>query len=199
MRPLPPPPAAGWRLVLCVILALGFAAEDAPASGRKKRDPAIAIRLHAQVYAFDPQFTAKVKVGTPPREIVIEKLASISERDIASFYPYRAADGTFSAVLQLDRHGAAVLENISAQKLGLSLVVAVSGRAVAALKVDKPISDGVLFIPYGLSVADIRSMGASFPIMGQGETEADRDARKAPKPTPALDDGALPIPDAPRR
>lgn len=198
MRPSRPPLASRWRLVLCLVLALGFAAEDAPASGRKKRDPSIAIRLHAQVYAFDPEFTAKVKVGTPPREITIEKLASISERDIASFYPYRAADGTFSAVLQLDRHGSAVLENLSAQKIGLSLVVAVGGRAIAALKVDKPISDGIVFIPYGLTEADIRSMGASFPIMGQGETEADREARKAPKPTPTLDDGALPIP-APRR
>ena len=198
MRPFSPVPVARWRLVLCFLLTLGFATENAPASGHKKRDPAIAIRLHAQVYAFDPEFTAKVKVGTPSREITIEKLASISERDIASFYPYRAADGTFSAVLQLDRHGSAVLENISAQKLGLSLVVAVGGRAVAALKVDKPISDGVVFIPYGLSVADIRAMGASFPIMGQGETEGERDARKAPKPTPALDDSALPIPEARR-
>ena len=198
MRPSSPPAAIYWRILLCVVLALGFAAKNASASGHKKRDPAIAIRLHAQVYVFDPEFTAKVKVGTPPREITIEKLASISERDIASFYPYRASDGTFSAVLQLDRHGSAVLENISAQKLGLSLVVAVSGRAVAALKVDKPISDGVVFIPYGLSVADVRAMGASFPIMGQGETEGERDKRKAPKPTPALDDGALPIPDAPR-
>ena len=197
MRPFLPCPAARWLVVLGVILALGFAAADAPASGRKKRDPSIAIRVHAQVYAFDPEFTAKVKVGIPPREITIEKLASVSERDIESFYPYRAADGTFSAVLQLDRHGSAVLENLSAQKLGLSLVVAVGGRGIAALKVDKPISDGVIFIPYGLTEPDIRAMGASFSIMG--ETDADREARKAPKPTPALDDGALPIPDRPRR
>ena len=185
-------PALRWRLALCVLLALSFTAVEAPASGRRKRDPSIAIRVHAQVYAFDPEFTAKIKVGTPPREITIEKLASISERDITSFYPYRAADGTFSAVLQLDRHGSAVLENLSAQKLGLSLVVAVGGRAIAALKVDKPISDGVVFVPYGLTEPDVRAMGASFAIMG--ETEADREARKAPKPTPALDDGALPIP-----
>ena len=197
MRPLPPSPPACWRTVLCLALALGLSVAPASASGRKKRDPSIAIRLHAQVYAFDPEFTAKVKIGTPPREITIEKLASVSERDIASFYPYRAADGSFSAVLQLDRHGSVVLENLSAQKLGLSLVVAVGGRAIAALKVDKPISDGVVFIPYGLTETDVRAMGASFSIMG--ETEADREARKAPKPTPALDDGALPIPQTKAR
>ena len=189
-----PPPIPRWRLALCVVLAVSVTVASVHASGRKRRDPSIAIRLHAQVYAFDPEFTAKIKIGTPPREITIEKLASISERDIASFYPYKAADGTFSAVLQLDRHGSAVLENLSAQKLGLSLVVAVGGRAIAALKVDKPISDGVVFVPYGLTEPDIRAMGASFPIMGQNETEAERDKRHDPKPTPALDDGALPIP-----
>ena len=82
MCPPSPPLATRWVVVPCLLLALGFAVPGVFASGRKKRDPSIAIRLHAQVYAFDPEFTAKVKVGTPPREITIEKLASVSERDI---------------------------------------------------------------------------------------------------------------------
>ncbi len=166
------------------------------ASGHKKRDPTIAIRFYAQVYAFDPEFTAKIKIGNPPREVVIEKIASISERDVASFYPYRAADGSYSVVLQLDRHGSATLEAISAEKIGLVLIASVSGRMTAALKVDKPISDGIIFIPSGLTVGDIRAMGASFSLMG--ETEADREARRkrTEKPENPLETGseALPSP-----
>ncbi len=194
-RPFPRFFAAG----LFAALALVLVAATALASGRKKRDPSIAIRFHAQVFAFDPTFTAKVKVGNPPREIVVEKIPSVSERDITSFYPYRAADGSFSAVLQLDRHGSATLESISAQKLGMSLLVAVNGRAVTSLKVDKPISDGVIFIPFGLTEADIRSMGASFNIMG--ETRSDYDLRHDSTPAPAnsLDNGALPVPIPPKR
>ncbi len=153
-----------------------FGVTVAFASGSKKRDPIIPIRFYGQVFSFDPTFTAKIKVGTPPREIVIEKIPSISERDVASFYPYRAADGSYSAVLQLDGHGTAVLEALSAQHLGQTLVASVSGRLTATLQIDKTIGDGIIFIPYGLTVADIRAMGASFSLMG--ETEADLEARR---------------------
>ena len=162
------------------------------ASGSKKRDPTIAVRFHAQVFGFDPSFTAKVNVGNPSHEIIVEKIPSISERDIASFYPYRAADGSFSAVFQLDRHGAATLEAVSTQKRGTVLVAAVNGRPVSTLMVDKTIRDGIIFIPSGLTEADIRALGASFSIMG--ETKADVEAGKDVKPSAPLTDQALPIP-----
>ena len=167
------------HLFLLATLFLVWSGTLAFGSGSKKRDPVISIRFYGQVNAFDPEFTAKIKIGNPPREITVEKIASISERDIASFYPYRAADGTYSVVLQLDRHGSATLEALSAQRVGLTIIASVSGRLTAALKVDKPISDGIIFIPYGLTEADIRAMGASFSLMG--ETDADREARRARK------------------
>ena len=177
MRRSPPPARSFCWLLLLAALLVATGISTADGSGRKRRDPSIAIRFYAQVYAFvDPSFTAKVKVGNPPREIVIEKIASISERDVASFYPYRSADGSYSVVLQLDRHGAATLEALSVQKIGLTMVASVSGRLTAALKIDKVISDGIIFIPSGLTETDIRSMGASFSLMG--ETEADRESRQ---------------------
>ena len=193
----PRPPALSFcRSLLLIVLLTATALSSSHGSGQKKRDPSIAIRFYAQVYAFDPSFTAKVKVGNPPREIVVEKIASISERDVASFYPYRSAAGSYSVVLQLDRPGAAILEALSVQKIGLTLIASVSGRLTAALKIDKVISDGIIFIPSGLTVADIRAMGASFSLMG--ETEADREARqrKMEKAANQLETGqeALPSP-----
>ena len=91
-----------------------------------------------------------------------------------------------------------MLEALSAQRIGLVIIASVSGRLTAALKVDKAISDGIIFIPSGLTVADIRAMGASFSLMG--ETEADREARreraKKVKPAGELETGseALPSP-----
>lgn len=183
---------------LLIALVLAWGTTLALASGSKKRDPSIAIRFYGQVYAFDPQFTAKIKIGNPPREVIVEKIASISERDIASFYPYRAADGSYSVVLQLDRHGSATLEALSAQRIGLTIVASVSGRLTAALKVDKLISDGIIYIPYGLTETDIRAMGASFSIMG--ETEADREARRARKQKQPnqLETGAEALPSSAR-
>ena len=185
---------APWHLFLACTLLLASGGPAALGSGSKKRDPTIPIRFYGQVNSFDPTFTAKIKIGNPPREIIIEKIPSISERDVASFYPYRAADGSYSVVLQLDSHGAAVLEALSAQKIGMMLIASVSGRLTATLKIDKPISDGIVFIPYGLTVADIRAMGASFSLMG--ETEADREARreKTKKAASELETGSEVLP-----
>lgn len=185
------PPVFCFNLLVLGLLTV-LVTPAASGSGSKKRDPIIAIRFYGQVPSFDPTFTAKVKVGTPPREVYIEKIPSISERDVASFYPYRSADGSYSVVLQLDRHGSAVLEALSAERIGMVLIASVSGRLTATLKIDKPISDGIIFIPSGLTVADIRAMGASFSLMG--ETDADREARreraKKARPSGELETGA---------
>ena len=162
-----------YHRVLMVIALSGLfvgaslVANSALASGSKKRDPTIAIRLHTQQTGFDPTFAAKVRVGNPPREIIVEKIPSLSERDIASFYPYRASDGSYSVVLKLDRHGEATLEALSTEKRGSLLVVLVNGRPVTSLLIDKIIRDGIIFIPSGLTEANIKAMGASFTVMGQ--------------------------------
>ncbi len=167
--------------------------DPAQAAGSKHRDPSIAIRFHAQVNTFDPTFAAQVKIGNPPRQLIVEKIPSISERDIVGFYPFKASDGTFSAALQLDRHGSVVLQSLSTEKRGQFIVAAVNTRPVALLAVDKTITDGIIYIPSGLTLDEIHQMGASFSLMGQ--TENDKEARKRPpestfsnpdsKPTPA--------------
>ena len=176
MRPSPLRSGAAWLSFLAILLWVALGTSSAPGSGSKKRDPTIPIRFYGQVPSFDPTFTVRVKAGNPPRDIFIEKIPSISERDVASFYPYRAADGSYSVVLQLDAHGSTVLEALSAQRMGMLIIASVGGRLTATLKIDKPISDGIVFIPSGLTVADIRAMGASFSLMG--ETEAERETRR---------------------
>ena len=160
------------------------------ASGSKHRDPSVAIRFHAQVNTYDPTFAAQVKVGNPPRQIIVEKIPSISEHDIISFYPFKAADGTFAAAFQLDRHGSVVLQALSTEKRGLIILAAVNTRPVVPLMVDKTITDGIIYIPSGLTIDEIHSMGASFSLMGQ--TDGDKEARQAPKQSTFSDPGSRP-------
>ena len=175
--------------LLCLVLAQG-----AWAAGSKHRDPSIAVRFHAQVSTYDPTFAAKVTAGNPPRELIVEKIPSISERDIDSFYPYRAADGTYSVAFHLDRHGQAVLEALSSQIRGHMLLAAINGRPVSLLKVDKIVTDGIIFIPMGLTEGDVRSLGASFSIMGQ--TENDKEAKREPERA-TFSNPAVPVPNKP--
>ncbi len=157
-----------WLAALFVLAAAFISAtNNTSAAGRKRRDPAIFLRFHVEVTQSDSTFATKVTAGDPPRELTVEKLASISERDIASFYPYKAADGTFSAVFQLDDHGTIILQTLSQESRGKSIVAALDGRPIAVLTVDKPVTDGVIFIPRGFSEADIRRFGESYDIMGK--------------------------------
>ena len=187
---------AFMRSALCAIIVWGACGPSARAAGSKRRDPVIAVRFHAEVSSYDPSFAAKVVAGNPPRQLIVEKIPSLSERDIASFYPYRATDGTYSAVFQLDRHGQAVLEALSSQVRGRFIVAAVNGRPVTLLKVDKIISDGIIFIPYGLTEGDIRALGQSYSLMGQ--TESDKETRKEPR-TDANPFSNPVIPDPPKK
>ena len=167
-------------LMFATLLCAPRLTPSAQASGKKKRDPSIAIRFHAQTSGYDPEFAAKVKLGNPPQEITVEKIPSFSEHDFASFYPYRAADGTYSAVFKLDRHGEATLEELSTEKRGSLLVVVVNGRPLTTLLIDRRITDGIIFIPSGLTVENIQALGASFQIMN----------------LPGAPQGARPAPDA---
>jgi hypothetical protein len=153
--------------VLVLALAWSGPGDAARAAGRKRRDPTIFVRFHVEVTRSDPTFATKVTAGNPPREVTVEKLPSISERDIASFYPYKANDGTYSAAFKLDEHGRITLETLSEESRGKFLLAAVNGHPVALLAIDKPIDDGIIFIPRGLTEMDIRQLGESYDIMGK--------------------------------
>ena len=162
-------PSFRRSLVVAALFAALLCAPGWPpsglAAGKKKRDPAIEIRFHAQTNGYDPTFAGKVRLGDPPQEMIVEKIPLITEHDFLSFYPYRAADGSFSAVFKLDRHGSATLEELSADKRGQSLLVVVNGQPLTSLLIDRTIKDGIIFIPGGLSEANIRALGASFTVM----------------------------------
>lgn len=187
-------PLSARRTVLFPLLALALTAllavPTVRAAGKKRRDPNILVRFHSQVSTYDPSFAAKVTAGDPPRELIVEKIPSLSERDIESFYPYKAADGTFAVAFQLDRHGAVILETLSAQNRGRYIVAAVNTRPIALLAVDKKISDGIIYVPYGFTLDEVHKLGESFSLMGQSENDKER--AQAPRESTFSDPGSRP-------
>ena len=81
------------------------------------------------------------------KNIAIEKLARISEYDVMAFSPYRAPDGTFGALFQLDEHGQVVLDTLSVEHRGRLLFIFINGRMITELQIDKRVSDGKIYIP----------------------------------------------------
>lgn len=101
------------------------------------------------------------------KDIAIQKLAWISEYDVMAFSPYPARDGTFGALFQLDDHGRVVLDTLSIERRGRFLFVFINGRLITELQIDKRVSDGKIYVPSGLTAADVELMKKQWPLLGE--------------------------------
>ena len=149
---------------LCAFaFCLVFAATEGVAKQRH-----CTFRLHAQANPRDTEvFATSVRAQVSGKNVAIEKMPWISERDVIAFSPYPAANGTYGALLQLDEHGRVVLDTLSVERRGTLLFVFINGRPITELEIDKRVSDGKIYIPSGLTSADIELMKKDWRMIGQ--------------------------------
>lgn len=124
------------------------------------------FRVHVATNANDGSVFAQPIRSQSGRDVYIQKTAWLSEREVKSFYPYRAADGSYGALLQLDDHGRTVLDTLSIERRGSYLFVFINGRALTELQVDRRVSDGKIYLASGLSEADLKLMAKDWKLLG---------------------------------
>jgi hypothetical protein len=112
-------------------------------------------------------FSISARATSSGKNIAIEKLAWISEYDVIAFSPHPAPDGTFGALFQLDDHGRTVLDTLSVERRGGFLFVFINGRMITELQIDKRVSDGKIYVPSGLTAADVELMKKQWRLLGQ--------------------------------
>ena len=131
------------------------------------------FRLHAQANPRDTEvFATSARAQLSGKNIAIEKMPWISERDVMAFSSYPAENGTYGALIQLDEHGRVVLDSLSVERRGTFLFLFINGRLITALQVDKRVSDGKIYIPSGLTAADIDLMKKDWRLIGQRKRES---------------------------
>jgi len=117
------------------------------------------FRVHAQANPQDTEvFASSFRTQVSGKQVAIEKTAWITEREVMAFSAYSAPDGTYGALIQLDEHGRVVLDTLSIERRGRFLFVFINGRFITELQIDKRVSDGKIYIPSGLTAADIDLM-----------------------------------------
>ena len=124
------------------------------------------FRVHVQANAQDTSVFAQPVRSITGRDVHIEKTPWLSERDVKAYYPYRAANGTYAALLLLDDHGRTVLDTLSVERRGTNLFVFLNGRALTELTVDRRVKDGKIYLPGGLTEADIKLMNKDWKLIG---------------------------------
>jgi hypothetical protein len=126
------------------------------------------FRLHAQANSRDTEvFATSVRAQVSGKTVAIEKTPWISEHDVIAFSPYSAANGTYGALFQLNEHGRVVLDTLSIERRGSFLFVFINGRPITELEIDRRVSDGKIYIPSGLTSADIELMKKEWRMIGQ--------------------------------
>ena len=126
------------------------------------------FRLHAEANPRDTAvFATSVKAQFSGKDIAIERMPRISERDVAAFYPYSAGNGTYGALFQLDDHGRIALDALSIERRGGLLFAFINGRPITELEIDKRVADGKIYIASGLTVADVESMKKDWRLIGR--------------------------------
>jgi hypothetical protein len=146
-------------LALCLVLT----AANAAAKPRH-----CIFRVHTQANSNDTEvFATSVRAQASGKTVAIEKIPRISENDVIAFYPYAAANGTYGALFQLGEHGRIALDALSIERKGSLLFVFVNGRPITELEIDRRVSDGKIYIPSGLTSADIELMRKDWRLIGQ--------------------------------
>jgi preprotein translocase subunit SecD len=141
--------------------------------GSAKKPPPMSFRMHVESHSRDGDtFTLPLTVGNPPRQITVEKMPMITEREVKAFHPFASPGGQGVAVyLQLDAHGQNALEQITTSKRDQYLVTVFNGRPLARMKIDRPIRDGIVYVPGGIFPEEIQQMGLRLPLIGESPQE----------------------------
>lgn len=147
------------------LLALVFAAALLCTGGAKK--PVIDLRIHGEGIAAEAPTFAFPATLLNGREVYLSRMPLITQREVRSIYPFPAADGSEGVYLKLDNHGTGLLQQHTMERRGRTLVVLLNGRQVTNLLVDRPVTDGIVSIPRGLSPEDVALLRTAFPVIGE--------------------------------
>ena len=131
------------------------------------KKPHCTFRLHVAANARDTEvFATEWTSQVTGKKIVIEKVPTISERDVVSFRAYKSSDGTFGVLLQLDEHGRLALDALSVEHRGGSAFLFMNGRALTEMQIDRRVADGRIYIASGLTPQDLALMKKDWPLAG---------------------------------
>ena len=169
------------RLVACAIFILLCASVS---GGRK---PRCTLRAHLEANARDgAPFSSQIVSPLSGRRVVIEKVPTISERDVVAFRPYPVADGSYGVLFQLNDHGKLALDTLSVERRGTFLFVVLNGRLVAELQIDRRVSDGKLYVASGVTPNDLQLMSKEWRVMGRKKSSKHQAPRSREAPNPKL-------------
>lgn len=152
-------PALRFVLPLLALFLCGFA-----------RKPKLTIRFHVEaLHNSGGKFTAPCKFHFPECQGFIEAIPFASDRNIEAIFPVTQPDGSLGCAFQLDPDGRLGLESVSTDRRTASMVVffatAQGTHQVIDMVLDRPIRDGIIYVPRGISSGEMLLLKKQFRVM----------------------------------
>lgn len=135
------------------------------------RKPALSIRFHIEASGTEgAPFAVPVKFANPRRDGFMSSVPAISERNIVAVYPVPSPTGSWGCAFRLDESGRVALDTLSREHRGASLVGFVSTKGgthqLIDMVIDRPVSDGILWLPRGLTPGEIDLLVKTYRTFG---------------------------------
>ncbi len=165
-----------FRLFLLAMASLVLSVPTRAMSSK----PEITVRFHSEANPNDGEaFATPVNLFYQHRQAYLSRVADLTEKQIEKVLPFPAKDGSFGCVFKLNPQGRLRLETMSAETRGSALVVFVATKAgqhqVADLLIDRPVTDGIITIPRGLTEFEIVILKKKFKLLGAPEKKGWRE------------------------
>ena len=143
------------------------------------RKPVVTVRFHVETNAGDTDtFAMPVNLLFQRRSTHVSRVPAFSEKQIKAILPFEAGDGTWGCAFQLDVQGRIRLETMSTDNRGAAMVVFIGTKGglhqVVDMIIDRPVTDGVITIPKGLTALEIAALRKQFKDLGAPSPETAR-------------------------
>lgn len=148
-----------------------------------EKPPTVTVRFFAEANSRDGRsFATPFQAKNPPREIYLQKVPTIHERQIDGIFPFRADDGTWGCAFKLDNDGRINLEVTSTDHRGSAFVgfigTARGSHPAVEMIIDKTVRDGVITIPRGLTDMEMAALGRQFKRIGGEEPPSSKPEKR---------------------
>jgi hypothetical protein len=159
--------------IATAVLALGSAAFGS------SQKPQVTVRFHSEANPNDgASFAMPAKLQYQQRDVYLNRVPSLSERQIKKIYPFPADDGTYGCVFQFDQQGRIRLETMSSEQQHTALVLFVGTKQgqhqVVDMLIDRPVTSGTFTVPRGLTQLEVAVMKTQFPVMGEEKVKKEK-------------------------
>lgn len=132
-----------------------------------KRDDKASVSFHLETDAGDNPKMIFQQVQANGQTRYFRRMPEISTKDVFSFSPFPADDGSYGLVFRLKPNAARRLSALTSANQGRWLSSMINGRMVDGVLIDQQVDDGMAVIWKGATRADIALFDAQFPRIGQ--------------------------------